>query len=72
MNEISPVCNGNGICNGFHEDASSSDYEPQEAPVSSTLVFYVNGKEVRQPIYRYRTIRSRILNIFCLRDLGVR
>lgn len=40
------ICNGNVITNGFHKDDSSSDNEPEEALISDTLVFYVNGKQV--------------------------
>lgn len=46
-----PMCNGNASYNEFHEDDSLN--ELQEAPVSDTLVFYVNGKEVRWQIYFY-------------------
>lgn len=39
------ICNGNVIFNGFHEADLSSD-ELQEAQISNTLVFYVNGKQI--------------------------
>lgn len=40
------ICNGNVICNGYYEGDLSSDNKPEEALVSDTLVFYVNGKQV--------------------------
>lgn len=42
----SSICNGNAIFNGFHENDSLSDNEPEETLISDTLVFYVNGKQV--------------------------
>lgn len=39
------ICNGNVMFNGFHEADLPSD-ELQEAQISDTLVFYVNGKQV--------------------------
>ncbi|EFN79891.1 Xanthine dehydrogenase [Harpegnathos saltator] len=50
INGITSTCDGN-VCNGYHHEAvpvttMMSDDELLEAPVSDTLVFYVNGKEV--------------------------
>jgi len=57
------VYNGNVSHNEFHEDDSNSN-ESQETSVSRTLVFYVNGKEVRWQIYFYSLINIIILYIY--------
>ncbi|XP_032670200.1 xanthine dehydrogenase isoform X2 [Odontomachus brunneus] len=47
INQTTSLCNGNVRCNGYEAASSmTSNNEPREAPVSNTLVFYVNGKEV--------------------------
>lgn len=51
INRTTSMCNGNVRYNGYEHEAASSmtcNDEPREAPVSNTLVFYVNGNEVRQ------------------------
>lgn len=57
------ICNGNVITNGFHKDDSSSDNEPEEALISDTLVFYVNGKQVCDNKFNFIVIYVEILNI---------
>lgn len=52
INRTTSLCNGNVTCNGHHGATSSmTTNDPQEA-VSNTLVFYVNGKEVRAQFSR--------------------
>ncbi|XP_014488369.1 PREDICTED: xanthine dehydrogenase isoform X2 [Dinoponera quadriceps] len=47
INRTTSICNGYATCNGFETAVPTTiDDELREAPVSDTLVFYVNGKEV--------------------------
>jgi len=62
-----PVYNGNVSHNEFHEDSNSN--KSQETPVSRTLVFYVNGKEVRWQIYFYSNQYYNIIHLFQIYSL---